>query len=103
MIVATNGEKEARVKIVHWWPGREYYNPGMGTFFRAAARIKGGSRYITAAYADVGHRMAQGMAYCCPKDTPSRARGRTIALGRLEKELRDLGYRLECREKGAGE
>ena len=103
MIVATNGEKEARVKIVHWWPGRKFRNDNMTTFFEMAAWARGGSRYITVASAAIDYLLVQGLAHCCPKDTPSRARGRTIALGRLEKELRDLGYRLECREKGARE
>ena len=102
MIVATNGAEEYPVKVVHWWPGREFRNHKMTVFFKLAARSRGDSHYVTAASVLVGPLLVQGMAHCCPKDTPSRARGREIALGRLRKELEGAGYRLEC-GKGAGE
>ena len=101
MIVATNGTEEYPVKVVHWWPGREFRNRNMTAFFNMVSWGRG-LRYITAAHVSVGPLLLQGMALCCPKDTPSRARGREIALGRLRKELESAGYRLECREKGAG-
>ena len=103
MIVATNGAEEYPVKVVHWWPGRQFGDRHMTQFFEMAAWARGGSRYVTVAFAISDRMVFQCMAHCCPKDTPSRARGREIALGWLRKELEGAGYRLECREKGAGE
>ena len=103
--MATNGTEEYPVKIVHWWPGREYRQLLMNTFFDITK--KKGTRYATVAFVHIaeeyGSRVFSGMALCCPKDQPGRATGRFIALLRLARELRGTGYRLECREKGAGE
>ena len=104
MLVATNGAESYPVGLMHWWPGREFHNPNLTRFFEMAARHAhgGDTLYITVGYVIIGPSLIQGVAYCCPKDKPSRKRGRQIALGRLGKELRRMGYRLEC-GKGAGE
>lgn len=101
MLVATNGKESCPVELIHWWPGREFGRRNLDLFFELAARE--GTRYITVASVVVGEEMILSLAHCCELDQPSRARGRTIALGRLNKQLKEIGYWLECQEKGAGE
>ena len=107
MLVATNGEETYRVNLVHWWPGRKFRNRNrtLGLFFEM--KHKKGTRYATVAFIHIaeeyGSRVFSGVSLCCPKDQPSRGAGRFIALLRLARALRKAGYRLECREKGAGD
>ena len=93
MYHATNGTDEARVRIYHWWPGKPYCN-GMPMNLVKFARLRG-SRYLSLAMAELPDATVSATAFCCPKDSPSRTMGRTIALGRLAKELEAEGWRLE--------
>lgn len=67
------------VKVVHWWPGREFNgdNPIPQHHLHEAKRM--GSRYLTVA--SQGNMSAA--AFCCRKDIPSRRKGRWLALNRL--------------------
>lgn len=89
--VATNGVAIVPIQVFHWWPGREFLgsNPIPAYFVDEAKRRN--SRYLTFAVADVPQGPISGLALCCPKDTPDRAMGRRIALGRLDANLESLG------------
>ena len=92
---ATNGDDTRRVQIFHWWPGREFAGvcPIPPSALLEAERR--GSRYVTFAVTDLHDGPVAAWAFCCPKDTPDRAMGRRIALGRLASELEPLGWRLQ--------
>ena len=94
MYHATNGTDEARVRIYHWWPGKPYCN-GMPSFLVNEAKRRG-SRYLSMVAAELPDATVSATAFCCPKDSPSRTRGRTIALGRLDKLLAKAGWALEA-------
>lgn len=101
MIVATNGRDESVVKLVHWWPGRwpwDHLFGQSGSFpmplvWRAR---RDGTRYMTLASVDLGDCTMSSIARCCPKDQPTRAAGRFIALLRLARALRRMGWKLEA-------
>ena len=85
MIVATNGTEEYPVKVVHWWPGREFRNRNMTAFFNMVAWGRG-LRYITAAHVSVGPlllRHGPMLPERCPepqawaRDCPGAAEERT--------------------------
>jgi len=98
MLIATNGEFESPVRVYHWWPGKEWYKEcPIPSFLVKEARQKG-SKYLT--YVEALSEDGDGpfaYATCCPRDFPSRKMGRTIALGRLRKDLEGCGIRLEER------
>lgn len=52
------------------------------------------SRYLSLAVAELPEATISATAFCCPTDAPSRAMGRTIALGRLRKRLEKHGWEL---------
>ena len=88
MTESTNGDH--RIRVYHWWPGRQFAgaNPIPDWYLYHAEQR--GSRYLTVAAIEVnGHRVTRA-AYCCPKDSPSRARGRHIAVARLLTDLDDM-------------
>jgi len=99
MLVATDGEFEAPVKVYHWWPGKEWrYGNPIPSFIIKEVK-KRGSRYLTyvetftpTSYVIWDH------AACCPRDMPSRKMGRKIALGRLSKRLM-AWHNLEVKER----
>jgi len=93
MYHATNGTDETRVRVYHWWPGKPYCN-GMPAYLVNEAKRRG-SRYLSLASAELPEATVSATAFCCPKDNPSRTMGRTIALGRLAKELGAEGWRVE--------
>lgn len=73
-----------KVKITHWWPGREFKGPSPipATFIKRAESM--GSRYLTVATLEIDYKpVAAGLAFCCPKDCPDKHLGRQIALGRM--------------------
>jgi hypothetical protein len=78
--------------MYHWWPDKPYCNGMPQYLVREARRM--GSRYLSLAVADLPDDTISATAFCCPIDAPSRKMGRTIALGRLGKELSGLGWRL---------
>ena len=95
MFIATNGEIQARVRVYHWWPEKEWWGEcPIPAFITKRAREKE-SKYLT--YAEVMFEAIRPFSYalCCPRDAPSRKMGRTIAFGRLNKELESFGFRLE--------
>jgi hypothetical protein len=97
-IVATNGSDKQIVRLKHWWPGR--WMGGYDIVFVQEKLIRKayqkGTKYMTVAQVDLGSNTTMvSWARCCPKDQPSRAAGRFIALLRLARALRPLGYRLE--------
>ena len=94
MYHATNGTENARVRVYHWWPGKEYCN-GMPSYLVQEAKRRG-SRYLSMVVAELPDSTVSATAFCCPKDSPSRTRGRTIALGRLDKLLAKAGWALEA-------
>ena len=62
-----------KVKITHWWPGREFKGPSPipCAFIKTAQAM--GSRYLTVAILEIDHKpVASGWAFCCPKDNPSK-------------------------------
>ena len=89
MLVATNGDFEAPVRVYHWWSGKEWrYGSPIPSFLIKEVE-KRGSKYLTyvETYAPDAY-VLWDHATCCPRDTPSRKMGRKIALGRLNKRLR---------------
>ena len=94
-LTVTDGSQTGRVQIFHWWPGRQYAGatPIPPSLVKEAERR--GSRYLTFAVAQLPEGPVAGCSLCCPKDTPDRAMGRRIALGRLASELEPLGWRVE--------
>jgi len=93
MYHATNGTDEARVRVYHWWPGKPYCN-GMPSYLVNEAKRRG-SRYLSMVATDLPGATVSATAFCCPKDSPSRTMGRTIALGRLGKALEGEGWRVK--------
>jgi len=79
------------MKVYHWWPGRQYAGPCPIPRHYVEKAEKMGSRYLTYAKQELGMpgRWAEGWAFCCPKDFPSRKLGREIAIGRLLAGLRN--------------
>jgi len=73
------------VKVTHWWPGRQWRGPSPIPAFMIEEAKRRKSRYLTYAQAGGYEDLCFGAAFCCPKDAPSRALGREIALGRLAK------------------
>ena len=98
-IIATNGEQTAPVRLFHWWPGREFKR-GWCPIPRHVVRgwKKNQRRYATHASIVPAAPMMpiEGSAECGPSDTPTRQIGREIALGRLAKELKLYGWKLEA-------
>ena len=94
-VTVTNGGDTKRVQIFHWWPGRQFAGtcPIPPSAIREAERR--GSRYVTFAVTELPNGPFAAWAFCCPKDTPDRAMGRRIALGRLASALEPLGWRLQ--------
>ena len=79
-----------RIRIYHWWPGREFAgaNPIPPLLLAEAERM--GSRYLTVAKAENERGFARyGWAFCCPKDAPRRHVGRELALERLHRWLNE--------------
>lgn len=110
MLVATNGKESHKVHLAHWWPGRyfEGWTGSEGIFNKWFTMKKPPipydlvlkcldqeTRYLTYASVTVGNSAVQTCAMCCPRDNPSRRAGRFIALLRLARALRGMGYRLE--------
>ena len=91
---ARKGTEEAPVRLYHWWPGRKYEGACPIPPLLLWSAEKRGSKYLTLAVTDLGWISFHAIALCCPKDFPSRAIGRTIALGRLEKKLKSYDYEL---------
>ena len=93
-VVAKKGNDEHRVSLSHWWPGRACRLPAVPIkAWKRSAR--GNTRWMTIASTDLDGIEVLAYARCCPRDNPSRAKGRFIALLRLARALRPLGYRLE--------
>lgn len=94
-VVATNGTDTGRVQIFHWWERRQFSgtSPIPPSLVKEAQRR--GSRYLTFAVAELPQGPVAAYSLCCPKDTPNRAMGRRIALGRLASELEPMGWRVE--------
>ena len=82
------------IKVTHWWPGRSWRGPC--PIPRSIIKQTRGSKYLTVAKVELepGFTMF-AFARCNPVDVPSRAMGRTIAVGRLRKMLEHEGYILE--------
>jgi hypothetical protein len=81
------------MRVIYWWPGRRFRkkNPIPEEFLRKAKRR--GTRYLTVAYEEVNGRKVYGVAFCCPKDNPSRRMGKRIAIGRLRSALSEQRVR----------
>jgi len=93
MYIATDGQTEYPVRIVHWWPHRQYAGRHPLTREELAYLHRRGTRFLTVVTCDHYLRTAQ----CCPKDAPSRKIGRDIALGRLAKAIEPEGLWLKRR------
>ena len=98
-VIATNGTDRTRVKIYHWWPGRQWEGPCPIPAYMIHRAVEKNTVYLTVAYigdlAAGTHYPTLGVAECCPKDIPERKLGRRIALGRLARELEPVGWTLE--------
>lgn len=86
----TNGTVKYPVKVVHWWPERQFRNKDgsldvlkTGIFYCWFR----GRRYATKASVIIPHTEWTityiGVAECGKKDNPSRKVGRNLALNRL--------------------
>lgn len=92
----TNGKEKYPVKVVHWWPGREYKSAPATLFYSAWFM---GRRYATIAGVNVpeespsewGKIRRVAIAECSKHDQPNRKLGRQIALARLVKMLNGDG------------
>jgi hypothetical protein len=95
MIIVTNGEKIGRLSIAHWWPGRDHWweTPSVPAFMIRDSKRKR-SRYMTVASARFEDGEVAAVARCCKRDQPSREVGRFIALLRLARTLKRMGYRI---------
>ena len=91
--MAVKGQVEYPVTVIHWWPGRDYAGEHPLNPQTVEEYEKRGTRFVTLAVC-LNHN---ARAECCPRDAPSRKLGREIALGRLEKDIEEIGWRLECR------
>lgn len=100
-IVVRDGEKVGKVQIAHWWPGRSQYSVrGYGfsyisPFPAYVFRHTKGTKYMTMVRAVFPDGELATYAKCCPKDQPSRATGRFIALLRMARLLKSMGLRME--------
>lgn len=85
-----NGEDIPKVKVVHWWPGRVWRSCSPVPTIYTKEAMRRGSRYLTYAetLAQDGH-LITAVAFCNPKDSPSREMGRRIAVGRLVSNLEE--------------
>ena len=98
-VIATNGTDRTRVKLYHWWPGRQWEGPSPIPPRLTHSAENRGCRYLTLASVDEQGRdlpFSCGLAMCCPADTPDRKLGRKIALGRLNAEIEMYGWTLEA-------
>jgi hypothetical protein len=95
MIVATNGSETGRVRLSHWWPGRVCRLPNVnGRLWRRC--LEGKTRYLTVFSAELPDGLEiTASARCYPGDRPKKEKGRFIALLRLARALRAMGWRLE--------
>ena len=104
LVVRDNGQVYP-VRLVHWWPGRKYRRINGATETGIPVRWNRsfefwfspmkGTRYMTAASANVHGDLYLGTSACSPKDMPSREVGRFIALLRLARGLKADGLRME--------
>ena len=96
-IIATNGTETGRVTLAHWWPGRLTFEIPYHVIRKA---YQDRTRYLTYIRAEVGDGEVTAWARCHPvKDRQSsREKGRFIALLRLARALKKLGWRLEKRD-----
>jgi len=76
------------MRFYHWWPSRQFRKGTPIPEFALEEAKRRGSVYLTVAVNEVGERRVFGVAYCSPKDNPSRAMGRRIAEGRLQTKLK---------------
>jgi hypothetical protein len=91
-LVATNDRvPDVPIHVFHWWPGRQWRSTSPIPSFLIREAERRGSRYLTLAIAETPEGALVGTAFCCPKDCPSRALGRKIALGRLLADMRGIG------------
>jgi len=95
MIIVTNGEKVGRLSITHWWPERHWWESVSVPAFLVRKSLRMRSRYMTVASARFEDGEISAVARCCKRDQPSREVGRFIALLRLARTLRRMGYRME--------
>jgi len=102
-IVVRTDDGVGRVGIAHWWPGRSYYSfagtmisynsPFPSYILRRSGRVK--TKYMTMVRVTFEDGELATYAMCCPKDQPSRAAGRFIALLRMARLLKSMGLKME--------
>ena len=103
MIVVRRGEDVGRVSIAHWWPHRSFFrftgtmishsSPFPSYILKRVGRTK--AKYMTMVRVTFDDGELATFAICCPKDQPSRATGRFIALRRMARMLKDMGLKME--------
>lgn len=77
----------SKLKVYHWWPGREWRGPCPFPVYLVRIAKKNHRKYMTVAMIEHEGKTYMGVAECGKHDVPSRQRGRDIAIGRLAKEL----------------
>ena len=103
MIVVKDGENVGKVNIAHWWPGRPQYSFRGNSisysspfpvhiFHRGRGKH---TKYMTMVRVEFPDGELATYAKCCPKDQPSRATGRFIALLRMGRLLKSMGLKME--------
>lgn len=95
-LVATNGKENCVVRLTHYWFGRcipfDWAQGAVPRHIDESLLFGGSTKYLTVANVFLPDTEVTGWAACGPKDQPSRATGRFIALLRLAR-----GYRLALR------
>ena len=95
MIIVTNGERTGRLAIAHWWPEKNWIQESTLPAYMVRKSRRMRSRYMTVASARFEDGEIAAVSRCCKKDQPSREAGRFIALLRLGRTLKEMGYRFE--------
>lgn len=105
---AVKGEEKLPVYVTHWWPGRQYKYPSYTEMMKK--RFKGKSYGTVATIPDffkvnkvtiygryviaIDDGPITGLAKCSKQDQPSRYLGRLIALGQLQRQIEEFGWRI---------
>ena len=98
-LVVRAGEDACKVGVAHWWPYRwHWYDEASLSPFPSYMRRKAyrmNSKYMTMVRVSFRDGDLTTFAVCRANDTPSRAKGRFIALLRMGRLLKSMGLKME--------
>lgn len=96
-IIVKDGSIEGRVGIAHWWPDRAFqqnhFSPFPTFIRRRAYRMR--SKYMSMVQVELPRGILTTYAICRENDQPCRAKGRFIALLRMDRLLKSMGLKME--------